>query len=493
MVQNVQLPPSEPAEPDGVKAGGWWHPSNDGRKLVCDLCPRRCTLGEEDRGFCFVRQNRGGRIVSTTYGRSTGFCIDPIEKKPLNHFFPGTSVLSFGTAGCNLACKFCQNWSISKSRQVNDHCDAASPEDIALAAVDHGSKSVAFTYNDPIVWAEYAMDTARECRERGIKTVAVTSGYISAAARAPFFHLMDAANVDLKGFSERFYWKFTGGHLSAVLDTLRWLVRESEVWVEITNLVIPGANDSADEIRRMCDWVVAELGPDVPLHFTAFHPDYRLVDRGPTPPTTLTSAYEMARSAGLRYVYTGNVSDRRHQSTYCSNCGGVLIERDGYHLGAYSIDRDRCRHCGARIAGRFDAAPGGWGARRVPIRVATPAPQPRSLASRAPEQVGTPRASRPPEQPSSGRQESEPGTVPFGEKAASQEAKGESTMAAGVRSDLASGQLLPSQPVLTKDQEELVFQAVGRRVAAAVYARRQPNGWTPHWLLWPRRPCSARS
>jgi len=424
MSLRVVLPPDEEPARDGTKAGGWWHESPDGRRVVCDLCPRGCTLGPDDRGFCFVRQNRGGRMVSTTYGRSTGFCVDPIEKKPLNQFYPGTAVLSFGTAGCNLGCKFCQNWSISKSREVELLSETAAPEDIARTAQQLRCESVAFTYNDPIVWAEYAIDTAKQCRRLGVKTVAVTSGYMTPAAREAFYEFMDAANVDLKGFSEEFYRKLTSGHLDPVLDTLRWLVHESSVWVEITNLVIPQANDSPDELRGMCDWIVKELRPDVPLHFTAFHPDFRLTDRGPTPPATLSMAYDIARDCGLLYVYTGNVSDRKHQSTYCPGCGRVLIERDGYHLGVYALEGSRCRHCGTEIAGRFGDGPGTWGARRMPVRIEAQTASPGSRRTQS---------------------------------------KGEKEM----EEDKA-----PSRPQLSKEQEERVFRAAARRVAAAV--RSQP-------------------
>ncbi len=359
-------PPSIKPHADGSVTGGWWHDGADGR-IVCDLCPRECHLKPGDRGFCFVRENLDGELRLTTYGRSTGFCIDPIEKKPLNHFYPGTSVLSFGTAGCNLGCKFCQNWSISKSREIRQLSQSASPAAIAEAAADLQCRSVAFTYNDPIVWAEYAIDTARACRQRGIKTVAVTAGYISAAARAPFFEYIDAANVDLKAFTERFYRQLTLSHLQPVLDTLVWLKRESEVWFEITNLVIPGENDDDDEFRRMCDWLVEHLGPDVPVHFTAFHPDFRLQDRSRTPTNTLLRAYETARRAGIQYTYVGNVDDVTHQSTYCPTCRQVVIERNWYDLGTYHLSGNRCGHCGSTIVGRFDAAPGSWGRKRLPV------------------------------------------------------------------------------------------------------------------------------
>ncbi len=370
MPKKVTLPPNLPADASGNKPGGWWHATDDSDKLVCDLCPRHCTLAPGARGFCFVRQHLDGQMVLTTYARSTGFCIDPIEKKPLNQFYPGTPILSFGTAGCNLGCKFCQNWTTSKSREVDAYCDTADPEAVAEAALRHGCRSVAFTYNDPIVWAEYAIDTAKACRRRGIKTVAVTSGYIGDEARKPFFEVIDAANVDLKGFREEFYREYCAGRLQPVLDTLRWLVHESNVWVEITNLIIPGANDSPEDLKRMCAWICGELGPDVPVHFTAFHPDFRMIDTPPTPITTLNAAYDVARAEGLQYVYTGNVADQRRQSTYCPNCGRVVIERNGYLLGTYALEGNRCRHCGTTIAGHYDEhGPGNWGGRRVPVRI----------------------------------------------------------------------------------------------------------------------------
>lgn len=348
----------------------WWHRQD--HQIVCDLCPRACALHEGQRGFCFVRQNVAGEMVLTTYGRSSGFCVDPIEKKPLNHFLPGTPVLSFGTAGCNLGCKFCQNWSISKAKEFDSLADAAGPEAIARAAKDAGCRSVAFTYNDPVIWAEYAIDTAIACREAGLKTVAVTAGYITPEARPDFYAVMDAANVDLKGFTEDFYQHLTLSHLEPVLDTLRWLKHESNVWFEITNLMIPGANDSLDETAKMCDWIAQNLGPDVPVHFTAFHPDFRMMDVPHTPPETLTRAREQALAAGLRYAYVGNVHDAAGQSTYCPKCKTLLIERDWYRLGTYALNNGRCEGCGTKIPGVFEDEPGDWGPRRQPIRI-TPA------------------------------------------------------------------------------------------------------------------------
>jgi pyruvate formate lyase activating enzyme len=354
----------------GCKLGGWWHDSSDNSRIICDLCPRSCALRPGDRGFCFVRENRDGQMFSTTYGRSTGFCVDPIEKKPLNQFYPGTAVLSFGTAGCNLGCNFCQNWTMSRSRNVEAACDTADPETIAAAAVQLNCRSVAFTYNDPIIWAEYAIGTAKACRSAGIKTVAVTSGYITAVAREAFYEHMDAANVDLKGFTDNFYREYCSGRLQPVLDTLFWLAQNTDVWLEITNLVIPQANDDPDDIKRMCQWIVDKLGPDVPLHFSAFHPDFMLNDRGPTSPSTLSNAYDIARQAGIRYIYTGNVVDQERQHTYCPGCGRVVIQRNGYDITGFAIRGGCCANCQTAIAGCFDDSPGTWGSSRMPVKIA---------------------------------------------------------------------------------------------------------------------------
>jgi pyruvate formate lyase activating enzyme len=345
----------------------WWHRLEDGR-VQCDVCPRACKLRDGQRGLCFVRACEGGEVVLTTYGRSSGFCVDPIEKKPLNHFLPGSSVLSFGTAGCNLACRFCQNWDISKSRELDTLADAASPESIAAAAVALGCASVAFTYNDPTIFLEYAADAADACRERGIRAVAVTAGYICAEPRAELYRHVDAANVDLKGFTEEFYGRVCAGHLQPVLETLEYLVHETDVWVEITTLLIPGLNDSEQELDRLTAWVVDRLGVGVPLHFTAFHPDYRMLDRPPTPPETLTRAREIAFSNGVRYCYTGNVHDREGGSTRCHGCGQLVVERDWYELGVYRLGDDgRCERCGTQIPGVFAGPPGTWGRRRLPV------------------------------------------------------------------------------------------------------------------------------
>jgi len=349
--------------------GRYWHALDDGR-VQCDLCPRYCKLHDGQRGLCFVRAVDAGEVVLTIYGRSSGFCVDPIEKKPLNHFLPGTPVFSFGTAGCNLTCKFCQNWDISKSRQFDVLADAASPQDIAQAALKLGCKSVAFTYNDPVVFLEYAVDTAIACHEVGLKTVAVTAGYICPEPRQEFFSHMDAANVDLKGFSEGFYHQLCGGHLSDVLETLVYLKHETKVWVETTTLLIPGQNDSTAEIDAMTKWMVKELGPDVPMHFSAFHPDWKMQDIEATPHKTLTQARDIALRNGVRYAYVGNVHDFAAESTYCHSCGTRLIGRDWYVLSEWRLTEDgHCLKCGESCQGIFDGPRGDWGAKRLPVRI----------------------------------------------------------------------------------------------------------------------------
>lgn len=349
----------------------YWHTLDDGR-VQCDLCPRECRLKEGQQGLCFVRACHDGKIVLTTYGRSSGFCVDPIEKKPLNHFLPGTPVFSFGTAGCNLSCRFCQNWDMSKSREMDTLADSATPTDIAARARELGCRSVAFTYNDPVIFLEYAVDTAIACHEQGLKTVAVTAGYISPEPRELFFRHMDAANVDLKSFNDRFYHKLTGAHLQPVLDTLVYLKEKTRVWFELTTLLIPGENDSDDELQQMTRWVVENLGPDVPMHFSAFHPDWKMRDHPPTPPQTLTRAREIAIANGVHYAYTGNVHDSAGGSTWCSHCGKLLIERDWYELGAWHLTGEgNCAYCGTPCAGMFEAKPGHWGARRLPVHMHT--------------------------------------------------------------------------------------------------------------------------
>ncbi len=356
-------------DPSATVRTRYWQRLEDGR-VQCDICPRACKLHEGQRGLCFVRGCQDGEIVLTTYGRSSGFCIDPIEKKPLNHFLPGTPVLSFGTAGCNLACKFCQNWDISKSRETDTLADAAAPAQLAQTAVRLGCRSIAFTYNDPVIFHEYAIDVAQACRPWGVKSVAVTAGYMCPEPRVEFYQHMDAANVDLKAFSERFYRNITGSHLQPVLETLMYLQHETRVWYEITTLLIPGENDSDAELEAMTAWIRESLGPDVPLHFTAFHPDWKMRDKPRTPPATLTRAREIGLRNGLHHVYTGNVHDSYGGSTYCSGCGAMLIGRDWYVLGDWNLTAEgNCRQCGTQCPGVFEAAPGQWGARRQRVQL----------------------------------------------------------------------------------------------------------------------------
>lgn len=362
MATNNQLPPiTHPTH--------YWHTLADGR-LQCDVCPRECRLHEGQRGLCYVRGREGDEVVLYSYGRSSGFCVDPIEKKPLNHFLPGSAVLSFGTAGCNLACKFCQNWDMSKSREMDTLADSAMPMKLAETALELGCRSVAFTYNDPVIFLEYAVDVARACRELGVKAVAVSAGYIQDAPRREFFQYMDAANIDLKGFTDGFYRKICGGELQNVLETLRYVAHETDVWMELTTLLIPGENDSDEELEAMTRWVVSELGPDVPMHFTAFHPDWKMRDTPATPPETLTRARQIALANGVHFAYTGNVHDPAGGSTFCPNCHEVVIERDWYQLGFWGItSKGRCHVCNSPLPGVFEAEPGHWGPRRVPVKL----------------------------------------------------------------------------------------------------------------------------
>jgi pyruvate formate lyase activating enzyme len=336
-----------------MKEALWWTTEEDGR-ILCTLCPRYCRIGEDQAGFCYIRKNIGGKLYSLGYGKSTGFAIDPIEKKPLNHFLPGTGVLSFGTAGCNLGCRFCQNWSISKAKLDNAGSLDATPEEIVDLALAQSVPSIAFTYNDPVIWGEFAIDISRLARERGIKSVMVTAGYITPEARRDVYRYIDAANVDLKAFTERFYRKLTFSHIEPVLDTLKWLKHETDIWFEITNLMIPEENDDPEETRQLCAWVLENLGDGVPLHFTAFHPDFKMTDKPRTPASTLRRAREIARSMGIQYCYVGNVVDDEGQTTYCPGCGAAVIRRSWHDILEYRLIGDRCS-CGYKIPGRFQS------------------------------------------------------------------------------------------------------------------------------------------
>ena len=337
---------------DNMKLAKWWEPAEK-NKILCTLCPRYCKIGEGQPGFCYIRQNHNGKLYSLGYGRPTGFAIDPVEKKPLNHFIPGTSILSFGTAGCNLGCRFCQNWSISKAKLDDLNSVGASPEDVIGLAKYHKVPSIAFTYNDPTIFGEYVIDISKLAREEGIKTVMVTAGYIDKEARKEVYQYIDAANVDLKGFTDRFYFKLTFSHLNDVLDTLVWLKNETEVWFEITTLLIPGENDSQEEIQRECDWILAKLGDSVPVHFTAFHPDFKMKDKQQTPAETVRAARDIALSSGIKYAYTGNVHNPEGQTTFCPGCRTPLIKRDWHSVITNKITGGKCPKCGTAVAGVF--------------------------------------------------------------------------------------------------------------------------------------------
>ncbi len=353
--------------PSNRRHARYWRMLPDGR-VECRLCPHQCKLVAEARGLCFIRRRIGDELVLDSYGRSTGFCVDPVEKKPLHHFLPGTPVLSFGTAGCNLSCRFCQNWETSKARETERGSTAAEPEAIARTAAELGCSAVAYTYNDPVIFLEYALDTAAACAERGIRSIAVTAGYIEAEPRAELFTAMDAANVDLKSFDPDFYRRLTGSRLEPVLETLEYLSRETNCWLEVTTLLIPGENDGDAELTALVEWVYETLGPETPLHFSAFHPDFRMRDTPPTPLVTLMRARRLALDVGLHHVYLGNIRGSEGASTSCAGCGELLIERDLYSLGTWGLDGEgRCIRCSKTLAGVFAGEPGSWGARCLPL------------------------------------------------------------------------------------------------------------------------------
>ena len=336
-----------------MKLAKWWEPT-DNNRILCTLCPRYCKIGEGQPGFCYIRQNHNGKLYSLGYGKPTGFAIDPIEKKPLNHFLPGTEILSFGTAGCNLGCKFCQNWSISKAKTDDINSTDATPEQVIMLAKKQSVPSIAFTYNDPTIFGEYVIDISKIARKENIKTVMVTAGYIDKNARKDVYKHIDAANVDLKAFTERFYHKLTFSHLNDVLDTLIWLKKETDVWTEITTLLIPDENDSKEEIKKECEWILKNLGDSVPLHFTAFHPDFKMIDKNKTPELTLKTAREIALSLGIKYCYVGNVYNREGQTTYCPNCNTKLIERDWHKVNSNYLLNGACPNCRTQIEGVFN-------------------------------------------------------------------------------------------------------------------------------------------
>lgn len=335
-----------------LKIADWWEQADNG-KILCTLCPRYCTIGEGQVGFCYIRQNINGKLYSIGYGRPTGFAIDPIEKKPLNHFLPGSTILSFGTAGCNLGCKFCQNWSMSKAKLDDENALSVSPEEVVALAKRYNTPSIAYTYNDPTIFGEYVIDISRIAREEGIKSVMVTAGYIDKNARKDVYKYIDAANVDLKAFSEVFYHKLTFSHLNYVLDTLVWLKKETDVWFEITTLLIPDENDSDSELKQECNWILENLGDEVPLHFTAFHPDFKMRSKPRTPESTLLRARNIAIESGIKYVYVGNIFHSEGHTTFCHNCKTALIKRDWHNVIENKIKNGSCPKCFSKIPGVF--------------------------------------------------------------------------------------------------------------------------------------------
>jgi len=329
----------------------WWEPEPGGR-VHCYLCPRHCHIGEGQSGFCFIRVNQGGKLYSLGYASPAALQIDPIEKKPLNHFLPGTRVFSMGTAGCNMGCFFCQNWDISKSKHDQVHSRFVPAEDVVTLAIENGCRSIAFTYNEPTIWGEYVVDICYAARAAGLATVMVTNGYITREAFHDIYDHVDAANVDLKAFTEGFYGRTTLTHLQPVLDTLTWLKNETDVWFEITNLMIPGLNDDPAETRGLANWILEHLGPDVPLHFTAFHPDFKMRDKPRTPPETLHRARKIALGAGLHYVYEGNiVTDAGN--TACPSCGRILVRRSWHDVVENRVRDEHCPDCRTAIPGRW--------------------------------------------------------------------------------------------------------------------------------------------
>jgi pyruvate formate lyase activating enzyme len=335
-----------------LKEAKWWEYDNKGR-ILCTLCPRFCHIGEGQAGFCYIRKNIDGKLYSLGYGNPTGFAIDPIEKKPLNHFLPGTGILSFGTAGCNLGCQFCQNWHISKAKIVDKQTVKATPEQIIELAKKYNCPSIAVTYNDPTIIGEFVVDIGNLCKKENIYLVLVTAGYITPHSRKEIYESVSAANVDLKAFTERFYSKITLSHLEPVLDTLKWIKKETNIWLELTNLKIPDENDSEEETKQMCQWILENLGDNVPLHFTAFHPDFKMRDKSRTPSETLTRAREIAMEMGIKYCYVGNVHDISGQTTYCPSCKTAVVVRDWHRVLMYNLAGNICKNCGYKIDGVF--------------------------------------------------------------------------------------------------------------------------------------------
>ena len=332
-----------------IRSARYYTTLSDG-KVRCLLCPRACLVADGKRGYCRVRENRQGVYNTLIYGRLCAINNDPIEKKPLFHFLPGTKVLSVATAGCNLKCKFCQNWNISQVAPEDVPFEYYTPEKLVSLAKRINSPSIAFTYTEPTIATEYIVDTAKIAKANGIHTVMISNGYINPEPLRDLCGVLSAYKVDFKAFSEAFYRDVTDSTLQPVLDTLIQ-IKQSSLWLEIVNLVIPTQNDSPAEFRRMCEWIMQNLGPDVPVHFTRFHPLYLMENLPPTPVKTLETAYNIARECGLRFVYVGNVPGHATESTYCPNCGRKVIERIGYQLRAVALKNGKCRYCQTDIPG----------------------------------------------------------------------------------------------------------------------------------------------
>jgi pyruvate formate lyase activating enzyme len=332
-----------------MKEARWWVRENG--RIHCYLCPRDCRIGDGQAGFCYIRKNVGGTLYSTAHSQPCAIQVDPVEKKPLFHFMPGKRIYSLGTAGCNMGCKFCQNWEISKSKSDQVRAVRLTPEEAVTEAMEYGCPLIAYTYNEPTIWAEYVIDIARVAQRFGIRSVMVTNGYITPQALHDVYRWIDAANVDLKAFTEDFYAKITLTHLKPVLETLQEL-RRMNVWVEITTLLIPTLNDEPSEIRQICGWILDHLGDEVPLHFTAFHPDFRLRDLPRTSPETVLTARRIAMQAGLKYVYSGNILSPEGANTNCPSCRTLLINRTWHKVQENHLVSGNCP-CGQAIPGVF--------------------------------------------------------------------------------------------------------------------------------------------
>ncbi|MDI6849512.1 MAG: AmmeMemoRadiSam system radical SAM enzyme [Candidatus Saccharicenans sp.] len=320
------------------------------REIKCDLCPRFCRLGDKERGFCGVRENQDGRYYTLVYGQVASLNVDPIEKKPFFHFLPGSGAFSLATAGCNLSCKFCQNWEISQMRPEQVKSVSLSPEALVASCERYDCPVIAYTYTEPVIFFEYMFDSSQLARKKGLRNVVVTAGYINPEPLADLLRVVDAVKVDLKAFNQKFYSEYVRGELQPVLQTIKQIAR-SGTWLEIVYLVIPTLNDNPAEIRDMCRYLKEEIGPDYPVHFSRFHPMYLVKNLPPTPVSTLERLREAALAEGLHYVYVGNVPGHPGENTYCPKCGNLIIERYGYVIRKKELSGNKCRYCGQTVAG----------------------------------------------------------------------------------------------------------------------------------------------